>query len=162
MSKTEYIPELQRSTKAHGAKLGLGENEVVGAVMVFPSGADMRRFQQGLPEELLAIKELKVAQEAGQVDAEVNTGDIPLTREQVQRLSPGRRIGIRVLWNLTTGADTENIADELAGGTRRGIRTRELTAVEKQAVGIHDNVVTVTTLRLRPDSPTLRKVKLAT
>ncbi len=160
MAQTEFIPELRRLTEKHGSKLGLGATEVVGAVMVWPSRADMRRFQDGLPEELLAIKELKVAQEAGQVDAEVNTGDIPLTREQVQRLSPRKRVGLRVLWNLSTGADTANIRQELDGGTR-GIQTRVLTRQEKQDVGIGDNVVTVTTIRLKPGSPTLKKVKPA-
>ena len=161
MNKTEFVPELRRLTEKHGSKLGLKPNEVVGAVMVWPSRADMRRFQDGLPEDLLALKELKVAQEADQVDAEVNTGDIPLTREQVQRLSPRKRIGVRVLWNLSTGADTANIRQELDGGTRRGIQTRVLTHQEKQAIGVRDNVVAVTSLRLKSDSPTLKKVRPA-
>ncbi len=161
MAKTEFASELRRLTEKHGPKLGLKPNEVVGAVMVWPSKADMRRFQEGIPEELLALKELKAVQETGQVVAELNAGNIPLTREQIQRLSPRRGVGIRILWSLSTGEDTATINEELDGGTRRGIRTRVLTDTEKQSVGILDDVVTVTTLRLRPDSPILRKVKPA-
>ena len=94
-------------------------------------------------------KNLQRLQTKGQVHRDVDLGQLPIADRTIGRLPPTKLLNIGALWNLSTMPDTKSVIKELDGGLARGVQTRMLNNRQKDAIGIYDTVVAVTTIKLR-------------